>query len=177
MADNIEFTISGLDDALKTLKRIPDDMKAKGIRFAGRRGAEVIHKAAVANAMRIDDPDTAQNIAKNIVVRFSNRRFKQSGDILFRVGVMGGARQYADTKENRRKRRVGSTFETAGDKGNPGGDTWYWRFIEFGTEHSAAKPFMRPALDQNIDSATNVFVRSLDKWLTSYLKKKPKGAK
>lgn len=171
MADALTVQIEGIEALQGKLRGLPQALRAKGIRYAGRKAAIVIQQAAVANAMRIDDPATAESIAKNIVVRFSNRTFKRTGNIMFRVGVMGGARQYAETKENRRKRRVGDSYETGGDKSNPGGDTWYWRLIEFGTERFPAKPFMRPALDQNLGKATDEFVRQMDRWLTRNIKK------
>jgi HK97 gp10 family phage protein len=167
---NIEFKLHGVDEVMGKLQGLGPAMRKKGFRFAGRKAALVIQEAAEANALRIDDPATAEQIAKNIVVRFSPRAFKATGNIMFRVGVMGGARQYADTKENRRKRRVGASYETAGDKTNPGGDTWYFRLVEFGTSRTRAQPFMRTALEGNIGKATNEFATSVNQWLDRNLK-------
>ncbi|HDS3786161.1 TPA: hypothetical protein QCJ34_003499 [Enterobacter ludwigii] len=85
------------------------------------------------------------------------------GNLTFRVGVMGGARQYAQTKANIRKGRAGGTYKTAGDKGNPGGDTWYWRMLEFGTEHAAARPIIRPAMNGIDGPVINVFAEEMEK--------------
>jgi HK97 gp10 family phage protein len=60
-------------------------------------------------------------------------------------------------------------------KGNPGGDTFYWRFLEFGTEHSEAKPFLRRALEDNSQKATNEFISQWDKSIDRVLKKAAKG--
>ncbi|HCS6348663.1 TPA: hypothetical protein OR096_004401, partial [Escherichia coli] len=57
----------------------------------------------------------------------------------------------------------GKSFNTAGDKGNPGGDTWYWRFLEFGTEHAAAKPVLRPAINGVDTDVINIFAAELEK--------------
>ena len=101
-----------------------------------RKGANVIRDAARGNAKRLDDPDTSESIAKNIAVQSGNRRReRQEGGPVMRVGVMGGARDMGKYGE----------FKGAG-KGNPGGDTFYWRFLEFGTSKMAARPFMRPAM-------------------------------
>ena len=75
-----------------------------------------------------------------------------------RVGVRGGAMSYANTKENVRKGKIGKKYLTPGDKTNPGGDTWYWRLVEVGTSRSAAKPFLRPALNNNVDGVQDGFV-------------------
>ncbi|HEL8386180.1 TPA: hypothetical protein U0D20_004949, partial [Escherichia coli] len=44
-----------------------------------------------------------------------------------------------------------------------GGDTWYWRFLEFGTEHVAARPFMRPAMNGADAEVVSTFARELEK--------------
>jgi len=48
---------------------------------------------------------------------------------------------------------------------NPGGDTFYWRFLEFGTSSISPRPFMRPALAENTSEATNIFVNEYEKVL------------
>ena len=75
-----------------------------------------------------------------------------------RVGVRGGARSYAATRENVRSGRVGQQYATDGSKDNPGGETFYWRFVELGTSRTAAKPFLRPALNNNVDGVQDGFV-------------------
>lgn len=162
MAVGFEATLTGIDDVIGRMHGLPIALKKKGFRYAGRKAANVIQAAAVANALRIDDPDTAQQIAKNIVVRFSNRTFKQTGNVMFRVGVLGGARDYSAYGEI-------TTGKDASQ--NPGGDTWHWRLVEFGTEDTAAKPFMRPALQDNTQAATNEFINQLDKWIDRNLKR------
>jgi HK97 gp10 family phage protein len=171
MADSIQFQLSGLDAVLTKMRGLAPDLRAKGARSAMRKAANLVRDAAVVNAQRIDDPETKESIAKNIVVRFSSRTLKTTGDVMMRVGVLGGARPYSNTRENVRKRRVGKTYKTGGDKGNPGGDTFYWRFVEFGTSRTAAKPFMRPALEQNIETATSAATTELSRSIDRYAAK------
>ncbi|MEF5353596.1 HK97-gp10 family putative phage morphogenesis protein, partial [Escherichia coli] len=147
MADGVEVNLTGLDSVLGKLDAVSQVTRDKSGRAALRKAANVIRDRARNNAARVDDPLTKEAIYKNIVVSFSSKAFRRTGDPTFRVGVMGGARQYANTKANVRKGRAGKSYNTAGDKGNPGGDTWYWRFLEFGTEHAAAKPVLRPAIN------------------------------
>lgn len=40
------------------------------------------------------------------------------------------------------------TIEIGFKKGRPGGASWRAHFVEYGTAHSPAQPFMRPALDE-----------------------------
>ncbi len=52
-----------------------------------------------------------------------------------------------------------------------GGPTPHWRLLEFGTEQMAARPFMRPALADNIQQVTDVFVREYSKAIDRAIKK------
>ena len=176
MADTIKFSLIGLADLEEKLKVVADDVKNRGGRFALRKAAQVVHAKAVANAKALDDPETAKDTSKNMAIRWSGKHFRRTGELGFRVGVLGGARKYTDNKENRRKGRAGGTYKTDGDKGNPGGDTWAWRMVEFGTERTQAQPFMRPALEASIGEATDTFVREYDKALGRAIKRAAKKA-
>lgn len=176
MADGIEFSITGLDPVLAKMRSVGDDMKHKGGRFALRKAAQVIRDAAKRNAEAIDDPQSPTNISLNISERFSTKRFKSTGDLEFRVGVLGGARVYANTKENVRSGKAGQFYSTGGDSNNPGGDTFYWRFLEFGTEKMPATPFMRRSLSDNINAVISAFVTNYDKALDRAIRRAAKVA-
>lgn len=156
MADGVTFSIIGLDPLLAKLDGLKSETKLRGGRFALRKAAQLIRDAARENAKRLDDSATPEDIAANITERWNGRRFKRTGDLGFRVGVQGGARQIEGS-------------------GAPGGDTFYWRFLEFGTEHIAARPFMRPALANNINAATDVFVREFNKAIDRAIKRAAKS--
>jgi len=40
---------------------------------------------------------------------------------------------------------------------------WRWHFAEFGTQHSAARPFLRPAWDQTINQAKSILKSEMQK--------------
>lgn len=162
MTSGIDFKIEGLDAAVGKLQSLSHDAKYKGGRAALRMAARVVVDAAKANAERVNDPKSPESIAANIAERWNGNLFKRSGDLGFRVGVLGGARE--ETKASR--------------KANPGGDTFHWRFIEFGTSKMPAAPFMRPALADNIGRATDAFVTNFDRAIDRALKRaQKKGAK
>lgn len=163
MVDGVEVNLTGLDSLLGKLDAVSQVTRDKTGRAALRKAANVIRDRARNNAARVDDPLTKEAIYKNIVVTFSSKAFRRTGDPTFRVGVMGGSRQYANTKDNVRKGKAGKSYKTAGDKGNPGGDTWYWRFLEFGTERMIAKPILRPALNGVDTDVINIFAVELEK--------------
>lgn len=151
-----EFELKGLDSVLAKMRNMPEKLQKSGAKRAVRAGAVVVQKAAISNAQRIDDPQTAESIPKNIAVQYSSPLSKKNGGVAYRVGVLGGAKKiYANNRTNRRKGIVGQ--QTSGT----GGSTWYWRFIELGTSRLPARPFMRPALENNINQATSAILTAL----------------
>ena len=172
---DIQFSLTGLESLQAKLDSVNQDMKKRGGRFALRKAANVLANKVKANAQRIDDPRSREEIAKNVAVRWDGKRFRRFGELSFRVGILGGARNYANSRENRRKRRAGQAYQTGGSSSNPGGDTWYWRLVEFGTSRTRAKPFMRPAADQSVDAMTNEFITQYDKALGRAIKRASRG--
>ncbi|EGB7359893.1 HK97 gp10 family phage protein [Escherichia coli] len=173
MTDGIEIKIEGLDALAGKLSALSDVVESKAGRFALRKAANVIRDRARVNAARVDDPQTPEAIHQNIVARFSSKRYRQTGELAFRVGVLGGARRTLSAAasrkaEQRRKRHGTAPLASQGEltgsgKGNPGGDTWYWRFLEFGTEHAEARPFMRPAMNGADAEVVSTFAAELEK--------------
>lgn len=161
MADGIQFSLTGLDSLLGKLESVKYETKRKGGRAALRKAAQVVRSAAEANAKRIDDPKTAAEISKNIAMRWNGRLFKRTGDLGFRVGVLGGA-------------RIPKSKPKGDDPGGPGGDTRYWAFVEFGTEDAKAQPFMRPALEQSVDQVTSTFIGEFEKAIDRAIKRAAK---
>lgn len=56
--------------------------------------------------------------------------------------------------------RHGKQFQKVG-KRELNLDAYYWRFIEFGTSHAAARPFIRPAFEANKRQALDIIVNRL----------------
>jgi HK97 gp10 family phage protein len=157
---DVEFSIIGLDSLLKKLEAVSYDVKRKGGRSALRKAAQVVQKAAQQGAEALDDPSTGRSISKNIAIRWNNRLFKRTGALGFRVGVSGGA-------ESWKKGQV--VVKDSGAK------TPHWRLLEFGTSKMRAQPFMRKALESNINEATNTFVKAYEKAIDRAIKRAAKG--
>ncbi len=156
---DISVTMTGIDELSKKLQSISYDMAKKGGRFALRKAAQVIVKAAQQKAHQIDDPATARNIATNIVERWNGRLNKLSGDLGFRIGVKGGSR--------------------FSGKGRPvadaaGAPTPEWRAVEFGTETTPAQAFFVPAFKANLQAATDTFIFQYGAALDRAIKKAAK---
>ena len=145
MARAVTFKITGGDEIRRRIEKLTHDLQEGEVRKAMRKGFGVVRDAARKNAKTLDDPATATSIARNIAMREDRRAGRRLGAIVLKVGVRGGARQ------------------TKGEKAaNPGGDTFYWRFHEFGTRKMRARPFLRPALAQNAERAIDETARELD---------------
>lgn len=142
-----EFRIQGADGVVGKMRGLAPKLQRSGLKKAARRAMNIVRDAAKARAKALDDPATAEKIWKNIVTQDSPKEGAQVGGVVMRVGVRGGA---------------GSNQYSKDASGNPGGDTRHWRYIEFGTEHNPAAPFMRPALSENIGPVTERFVTELN---------------
>ena len=153
MAETVEFSILGLDSLMAKLESVTYEMKRKGGRSALRRAAAVIAENAKARAMLLDDAETGRSIADNIVLRWNGRLFKRTGDLGFRIGVKHGA-----------------VLKDGGEL-SANSPTPHWRLLEFGTQYMAADPFMRPALEESISDATNVFVSEYEKTIDRAIKR------
>lgn len=180
---DVSFKMDGLDAVIAKMKNLSHETQYKGGRTALRKASEVVQGDALARAKMLDDPKTREQIYKNLVIRWNGRLFKRTGDLAFRIGILGGARPstgYEAVKSRRRRRKAGikSLFEmgqVAGKgKENPGGDTFYWRFLEYGTKKIDKKEFMQPALRSKAQDATNEFVKQFDKAIDRAIKR---GAK
>ena len=136
-----DFKIEGLDEVLRKMRGLSQKLQKKGATAALRKGARVVVKAARANyaTLGADDPDTKSNIGKAITSRADSRMGKREGGVAVKVGVAGGARPKKGTE-----------------------DEGHWRFVEFGKEGVPARPFMRPALENNVAKVTDEIVSQLN---------------
>lgn len=150
---DFQVKMTGTDQILKNLGALPERVGRNAMRRALRKGANVIRDAARVNAQRLDDNLTRENIAKNIVTQGGGRKFeKREGGPAMRVGVLGGAKS----------KRGGGTYAVGGSKANPGGDTWYWRFLEFGADQmDGPRPFMRTAMNEGAQKCFPVITEAM----------------
>lgn len=145
--------IEGLDELRAKLQKLPDELGRKGFRSALRKAANVIAAEAKQGARNISDPQTARDIADNVTTRFSKRYEKQTGDLMFRVGVNHGAVKKKDQKDSAK------------------GPTPHWRFFEFGTSKIPARPFLRPAGEAKAGEAFTVFMAEADRAISRAIKR------
>lgn len=135
-----KFDIDGADELLRRMRELPVKFARRGARRAARRAMIPVRDAARAAARQFDDPNSPKQVWKEIAIAESSRQGKQIGGVVMRVGVRGGARKAA-------------------------GNVFYWRFLELGTEKIRARPFLRPALENQANAVADNLTRELSKAL------------
>lgn len=149
--------MEGVEALSKRLESLSYDASKKGGRFALRKAAQVIRDGARQNAQLVDNSETGRSIARNINERWASKFNKSTGNLMFRVGVMGGARLPKDNVDE-----------------GLGGPTPHWRLLEFGTEKMRARPFFAKALPENAQKSTDTFISEFNRALDRALKKAQK---
>ena len=148
-----EFKIEGLDEVQEKLKRLGNPRLMKNAaRRSARKAMAIVRDAARSGAKNIDDPETAEKIWKNIAIAAGKTR--NPSEVVMRVGVRGGA-----------------SFSNPNPPNTSGGDTRHWRWLEFGSVHNPPTPFMRPALQNNIQAVMSSFAENFNKEIDKELAK------
>jgi len=144
MADDV--TIEGLDGVLDAMSKLTDKVQRKAVTSALRAGAKPVQAAARRNAQAIDDPATAEKIYRQITTRALGKKLvrKLGADAGVGVGVLNS---HNDHKRDQKKDGV---------------DAYHYAwFIEEGTAHQKAQPFMRPAGESESGAALDAIAASL----------------
>lgn len=141
-----DFSLVGFEDIKNRLSKLTANVRDKAGRTALRKAAGIVAKAARDGAIAIDDPETGRRIRDNIRLQFATRFFRETGNIMYRVGVA--------TKRGR--------IPDGNPDEGPLGNTPHWHLVELGTEHSRAFPFMRPALANNINAVIDKTATELE---------------
>lgn len=153
----VEVNIEGLDQVQEKLKRLGNPRLMKNAaRRSARKAMAIVRDSARSAAKALDDPQTSEKIWKNIATAAGKTR--NPNEVVMRVGVRGGAAQNANT-------------DRAALSKLSGGITTYWRYLEFGSAKMPATPFMRPALQNNIQAVTNSFAENFNKEIDKELAK------
>lgn len=123
---NLAFDKNELAKISRKFEKLEKKEVQKITKKSLRKGMSLFRKKIIENAKLLDDPKTTNSIYKNVALRNKRRR---DGNVTVMVGILGGARKD-------KNKGIGK-----------GGDTYYWRFLEFGTSKMKARPFFRPAVE------------------------------
>lgn len=157
-----EIKIEGLDEVIKAMLALPDAIVKNGAAYAMRKGANVIAKEAKARAPVLKSATDAR-VSGLTRQKIAVRKRKKRGPgiaLAYSVGVLGGAS--LKNKSTKKTRKAGTVGQDADLKTRPA----YWRFLEFGTEKLAAKPFLRPAFDAKAEEAVKAIADGFRTGLT-----------
>lgn len=150
---SVEVNIEGLDQVQEKLRTLANPRLMKNAARRSARKAMVIVRDHARNAAKaLDDLETAEKIWKNIAIAAGKTR--NPNEVVMRVGVRGGA-----------------SFSNKNPPKTPGGDTRHWRFIEYPSANNPGTPFMRPALQNNIQAVSNSFAENFNKEIDKELAK------
>lgn len=152
------YELKGLDEVLKKMDEMAKNVQKKHVKKALREAAKIVQKSAKNNAKKIDDPDTAADISKNIVIRAGKTGDKNS--VKMRVGVKDGGKFY---RQNKQVQRKGKSRQKNPHYMFLANDTRHFWLVEFGTAKTRAQPFLRPALESNLQAATEEFADEIKK--------------
>jgi HK97 gp10 family phage protein len=153
MANTQTIKIEGVDSIIRRLMSLPDNLKKSGEKAALRAGGVPIRKAAKQYAKSSKDSGL---LIKSIGLNVKTVR----GITSVRVGPRKGFRQ----KVQRKDKRTGKMIEVIADPSN------YGHLVEYGTSHSTAKPFIRPAVDQTQGEVLGAMAKGLEKHLIRKMK-------
>lgn len=134
---SVTVKIDGLSDLGKRLSTLSADMQGKVARAATAAGAVVIKNAAIQKA-----PEDTGNLKRNIIAkRIPKSQTDLSSEHIVTV----------------RKGKKTAKQKAAGIR-----DAYYASWVEFGTVKMAAQPFLRPAFDQNKETAVDAIKNRLE---------------
>lgn len=152
--------IDGLGDLLKNLKSLHEDLQEKAARSAVSAAASLVSREAKKTAR-------AQGLEKTgaLIANISTKRIKtRSGLVRYDVKVRNGssAKNAKKTVQYKGTRKI-VRYEN---------DPYYWWWHEFGTSKMPARPFMRPAFEDNAEKAQELMSvrlrKSIERFKTKY---------
>lgn len=153
MADSRNLT--GFKELAENLKKLGPRLAKNGLRAATSAGAVLIR-----NDARNRAPVDTGEMKKDIQVK--REREVRGGDLVT-------ASYSVYTRGGKRSRLAGKARDI--DK-----DSFYWKFVEFGTAKMPAQPFMRPAFEANKEAAVAAIGEKLDERIQKHAADLARGA-
>lgn len=150
---DIKIKVQGLNALQAQLLELGAETGAKVLRTAARKAFVPVFDAAHRLALPSMDSGALMDAITLVVVK------PKAGDVVTAVGLKISAkisRRAAHTLAHRNPARR-------------------WHFIEFGTVHMAAQPFLRPAMDANAQVVVDILKQELVKGIRRATKRKARG--
>lgn len=145
--NDVTATVSGLDELEKRLIEEGPKVARKAVRNAGKKGGEVIRQAIEANATQHEETGF---MAGHIVM--VSRSSGKNGSMTVTIGPQADAGYFRGATRHGNKVEFKGEAHLAEDEA---------RFLEFGTKHQAATPFVGPGFESSSEEALSTFVDEL----------------
>ena len=134
-----EIITTGFKELIDELANIDEKRVKPALRKSLRAGAKVVLEAA-----KDAVPEDTGALRASLNVRAAKK--KKRSEVAYIVGAergsLSGFRTRAATAEAKAAAKAGRKAATKGTQ-------FYAAFVELGTVHQAAQPYLRPALDEN----------------------------
>ena len=135
-------TIDGINELVKNMRELSDDLKGNPLRNAARAMAKIVHEAAVQKA-----PEDTGRLKRAIKMRLLSVKDRDAAT------KVGDSRELFDIY-----------VKTGRTRDDPKG-AYYWWMVENGTIMQPAKPFIRPAFYDNEAKLPDAFAAKLKRSL------------
>lgn len=136
MADSISYRLTGAAELSAKFRELSTEMRTKVAVPAAKDAMQVVLTDAKDRASKVDDPETKNYLPDNIALVEQKKLGEEIGAAVVSVGV--------------RRTKAGQR----------GGNTFYWWWVELGTEYARAQPMLRPALANNREAVFKEFLSS-----------------
>lgn len=139
MADNVRIRTEGFAELAERLKQLGPRVAKNALRRAVSSGAAVVRNDARSRA-----PVDTGEMKKDIQIK---REKDERGSFMAKYAVFV---------------RSGKKSRMSGRARDVQKDSFYWKFLEYGTSKMPAQPFMRPAFEARKEEALKVIGEKLD---------------
>lgn len=143
-----EIKLEGFDELAKKLREIVPAMRKRVVRNALAAGARLVRDDARRNApvlqLKNASPYRAAGTVKKAISARTSKVARRAGDIGAFVNVRPAKAGQRGAKSPR--------------------DSFYWRFLEFGTRKMAKREFLQPAAAK-LPAALEIFKTQVGRWL------------
>lgn len=139
MADEVQVQLTGFREMAERLKQLPERVAKNALRRAVAAGAAEVRNQARANAP-VDTGEMKRDIQQK-------REKDQRGNFMAKYSIFV---------------RSGKKSRLSGRARDVQKDSFYWKFVEFGTSKMPAQPFLRPAFEAKKEEALRIIGEKLD---------------
>ena len=151
------YEIRGLKELQKTLAMLPKGVATRAYRAALSAGARIIAKAAKSKVKK----GKTGLLKKSIGMKYIRPRGNRAP-----VSIIGPRRGFKGEPKVVTDRKTGQQKTITPDPAR------YGHLVEKGTRHSAAQPFLRPALDQSESAVFAAMAEKVSKAIDTAASKK-----